>query len=233
MKNFIHDSVVYNTKSAEETVPYIIDLCHPQTVIDVGCGLGTWLSIFEKHGISDVCGIDGDYVDLDQLTINSEKFYPHDLSTPLLLNKRFDLAISLEVAEHIDEKNSEIFIQSLVSLSDNIVFSAALKGQGGQGHINEEYFEYWKNKFFLYGYNFYDIFRPAFWWNKRVDYWYAQNMFMVSKHEFKEPKERILSAYHPRFIEAITKENESSAYQPRGVRHALTLLTKSLKAKLK
>ena len=69
-------------------------------------------------------------------------------------NERYDLCLSVEVAEHIPESNSDIFIKSLCALSNNIIFTAAKPGQGGKNHVNEQLPEYWINKFRKYGYSF-------------------------------------------------------------------------------
>lgn len=60
------------------------------------------------------------------LYVSESIFYAHDLTKPLHLNRRFDLALSLEVAEHLPKKSAEIFVDTLCKLSDTIIFSAAI-----------------------------------------------------------------------------------------------------------
>jgi 2-polyprenyl-3-methyl-5-hydroxy-6-metoxy-1,4-benzoquinol methylase len=79
----------------------IIAAVQPNTVIDVGCGVGTWLAVLAENGVADVWGIDGDYVDRALLEIPEERFLPHDLTKPVRLERRFDLVLCLEVAEHL------------------------------------------------------------------------------------------------------------------------------------
>src|SRR6185436_10775009 len=87
--------------SAQVIIPLVMELLPVQSVVDLGCGIGTWLSVFRERGACDFLGIDGDYVEIDQLEIPRECFWPHDLRQPLNLERRFDLAVSLEVAEHL------------------------------------------------------------------------------------------------------------------------------------
>ena len=83
--------------SAEVLVPLVLELVQPKSVIDVGCGTGTWLSVFEEHGIKDILGVDGDYVNRKMLHIPSDNFRTADLTQPFKIGRTFDLAISLEV----------------------------------------------------------------------------------------------------------------------------------------
>ena len=96
--------------SAKEIVPLLLKLVHPSSVIDVGCGLGLWLSIFRDYGIEDICGVDGDYVNRDLLRISHDKFIAHNLNEPLRMSRKYDLVLCLEVAEHIPQDKSETFI---------------------------------------------------------------------------------------------------------------------------
>lgn len=85
--------------------------------MDVGCGDGTWLSIFEANGIENFLGIDGSYVDLELLQIPQNCFMAYDLSQPLPSDRTFDLAVSLEVAEHLPAASAPGFVNSLTQLS--------------------------------------------------------------------------------------------------------------------
>jgi 2-polyprenyl-3-methyl-5-hydroxy-6-metoxy-1,4-benzoquinol methylase len=102
--------------SATEIVPLILELVHPGSVIDVGCGLGTWLSVFEEHGIDDILGLDGDYVDRTRLETPEERYLPFDLEKPFRIDRQFDLVVSLEVAEHLPGECAGTFVDSLTRL---------------------------------------------------------------------------------------------------------------------
>ena len=79
--------------SAREVVPLILDMVRPTSVADVGCGVGTWSSIFLELGIKDLQGFDADWVPKNMLQIPSECFYVADLTKRLKVNRTFDLAI--------------------------------------------------------------------------------------------------------------------------------------------
>lgn len=149
------------------------------SAIDVGCGSGTWLSAL---GIKDIMGIDGQWVDRKYLEIPLDKFVAYDFAKGIpSMDHRFDLAISLEVAEHISPEDASKFVGFLCSLSDLVLFSAAIPNQGGQGHINEQWPDYWISKFCDKGYLVYDCIRPEIWEDSRIPYWYRQNMFLFSR----------------------------------------------------
>jgi SAM-dependent methyltransferase len=208
--NFIHTLEIHNTKAAKEIVPRIIDLLHPKSVVDVGCGLGSWLSVFEDFGIKDIVGIDGNYVNRSLMYINEDKFIPYDLKKPLELNRKFDLVISLEVAEHLPENAAEPFIKSLVSLGDFILFSAAIPNQGGQDHVNERWPNYWQNLFRNFGFELYDCIRLHIWDNQNIEYWYRQNIFLAVKRGTnffgKSEEAKLLNLVHPELYELRIKQ---------------------------
>ncbi len=165
-------------RSAEIVVPLVLDLLGAKSVVDVGCGAGTWLSIYRKNGIEDILGIDGEYVNRDLLLIDDHLFRAHDLSRPLGPGRRFDLAQSLEVAEHIDSVHAGQFISGLVQLSDVVLFSAAVPCQLGTGHVNEQFVDYWIDLFREHSYRPVDFIRPQVWSNEAVEICYRQNMLL-------------------------------------------------------
>ncbi|WP_256360400.1 class I SAM-dependent methyltransferase [Methylomonas koyamae] len=166
-------------KSAKAIVPIINEILSPQSVVDLGCGIGTWLSAFIEMGIDDILGIDGPYVEKNKLLINEANFLAADLEKPILLDRKFDLAISLEVAEHIPDIAANTFVSSLTSLSDVIIFSAALPYQGGENHINEQWPEYWSDKFVAAGYTPIDYLRLKLWNDSDIEFWYRQNILYI------------------------------------------------------
>lgn len=206
---YVHEPDVHNIRAATEVVPLLIKWFDPKSVVDVGCGTGTWLSVFKDEGVRVVYGIDGNYVDRSLLFISEEEFHTADLDHPLDVDQSFDLVISLEVAEHISPHAADTFVASLVSLGDIVVFSAAIPGQGGQNHINEQWHDYWQEKFQKHNFHFYDVLRPIFWNNENVDWWYRQNMFIAIKegvdHSFK-PAQQILRVIHPELLAIVKKE---------------------------
>ena len=181
--NFYKDQQEGSRKSAREIIPLVLKLLDPQSVIDVGCGVGTWLSIFKEFGVENCLGIDGDYVDKNMLQILPEEFLSSDLKKPLDINKTFDLVVSLEVAEHLPSEYAETFISFLTQLGEVVLFSAAIPFQGGTGHLNEQWPEYWAQQFQKQGYLVADCLRAKIWNNNNVKFWYAQNILLFVKHD--------------------------------------------------
>ena len=172
-------------KSAEEVLPIFFSLLKkaPLSVVDIGCGTGAWLHKAQALGVFDVLGLDGEYVQKEMLLIPQDRFMATDLTSDFKINKHFDLAICLEVAEHISSKYSENLIKNLTKLSDLILFSAAIPGQGGTHHINEQWPSFWFHYFKKFGFIMLDILRPEIWENENVSWWYRQNIFVVCKHD--------------------------------------------------
>ncbi|HEX3106173.1 MAG TPA: methyltransferase domain-containing protein [Terriglobales bacterium] len=177
-------------ESAREILPLVLDVVKPASLIDIGCGTGNWLAIAYELGVHEILGIDGAWVK-GQLAIPPQNFLEHDLSTPLKLNCRFDLALSLEVAEHLPASAARDFVQSLCEAADVVLFSAAIPGQGGRRHVNEQWPAYWAELFADLRYECYDFLRPRIWNNPRVTWHYAQNSMIFaragSRYSFGEP----------------------------------------------
>jgi SAM-dependent methyltransferase len=142
-----------SSDTANIVVPLLIDMYNPNSVLDLGCNIGAWLKAFELNGVCDVLGLDGDNMITD-LVIDKSKFLSHDLTTPINLKRRFDIVLCLEVAEHIDEVYSNILINNAINHSDLIIWSAAIPGQGGYNHFNEQPVEYWIAKFEKKGFKY-------------------------------------------------------------------------------
>jgi SAM-dependent methyltransferase len=169
-----------SSKAARVCVPLIIDLLRPNSVVDVGCGIGQWLAEFAARGVADYLGIDGPHIQDEQLRIPRERFRRHDLFQPLRLERRFDLAISLEVAEHLPGGRAAGFVELLTSAAPAVVFSASVPRQGGIGHVNEQWPWYWKRLFSQRGYVQLDPFRKTLWGNRDVVSYYQQNMLLYA-----------------------------------------------------
>jgi hypothetical protein len=175
---FFEDQITGSRQSADLIAGICQELLRPQSVIDIGCGVGTWLAAFKALGVSDIAGYDGDWVDRKLLQIPSEAFHPADLNQPLSIDRQYDLALSLETAEHLQPERGETLVTDLVTLAPAVLFSAAIPHQGGTGHINERWQDYWAGLFATHGYKAKDCIRPRVWDRTAGALWYAQNTLL-------------------------------------------------------
>ena len=199
--------------SAKVVVPLIIDLFHPKSVIDIGCGNGIWLSVFFEKGVSDILGVDGSYVKEELLMISPHSYKSHDLNKPLRLDRKFDVALCLEVAEHLSTESSELLINTLTNLSDCVVFSAAIPRQPGNNHINCQWPEYWISLFDQNGFSLLNSLRYKIWNATEVAFWYKQNLLAFVKNETLEKDPNLMLEY------------EKSKYFPVNIVHPQLYLT--------
>jgi SAM-dependent methyltransferase len=180
----VYDSEFYrgqmdgSLRSAREVLPFVLSLIGPTSVVDVGCGTGAWLSVVRENEVEDITGIDGEYVDKSLLMMPSDRFVECDLAKPFELARTFDLVMSLEVAEHLPPASARSFVRSLVALGPAILFSAAVPGQGGTNHVNEQWPNYWRDLFQEHEYVLVDCLRRKFWDNVAIACCYRQNMFL-------------------------------------------------------
>jgi SAM-dependent methyltransferase len=185
----VYDTLFYDyiragaIRSARALLPLLLAELRLDSVLDVGCGEGAWLSVWRELGIADIQGLDGDYVDRSRLLIPAERFRPHDLSQPFALGRRFALAQCLEVAEHLPEDSGRSLVRSLTDHADLVLFSAAPPGQGGEDHISERPYEYWRALFSERGYAALDPVRPLLAGRLDVEPWYRFNTLLFVRNE--------------------------------------------------
>ena len=178
----------YAAQSSAYSATAITWVLHDQiaveSVLDVGCARGTWLRAWSKLGVADMHGVDGDYVDRELLEIPTLAFTAMNLNLAFDLGRQFDLVQSLEVGEHIEESASDIFADSLARHARRyILFSAAPPGQGGEYHINEKPYEFWRQKFEARGFATVDAVRPIIIDDSRISYWYRYNTLLFVRRE--------------------------------------------------
>jgi SAM-dependent methyltransferase len=220
----VYDNRFFSTQQKRiETSPGVIlpilfqQMPVPRSVIDVGCGTGEWLEACKALGAREVLGLDGDYVDRQHLRIDALEFQPFDLSRPIEVARKFDLAICLEVAEHLRSTRASAFVRSLCRLSDTVLFSAATPGQGGTHHVNEQWPAYWVRLFGQNGFGVSDCIRPAIWENAGVAPWYRQNILVCRAGAVEE---------------SIPSRMHHEIYGPT-IRQSLTLLGRAVSTRLK
>ncbi|MEM9291988.1 MAG: methyltransferase domain-containing protein [Acidobacteriota bacterium] len=170
--------------SARAILSIALDVLPPVTsAVDFGCGVGTWLAVLQAGGAEQIQGLDGPWVEQDLLEIPRESFREVNFERPIPLEQRYDLAISLEVAEHLPAGAAETFVSSLTAASDFVLFSAAIPHQGGIGHVNEQWPAYWIDHFAQRGYRASNFVRRQVWTNPQVLPWYRQNVILFVRHE--------------------------------------------------
>jgi SAM-dependent methyltransferase len=194
-------------RSARRIVAELTTALPVRSVADFGCGHGAWLRVWSEAGAS-VTGVDGSYIDTRKLLIDRSCFRGADLTAPLSLGAKFDLVQSLEVAEHLPAGAAERFVDTLVAHGPLVLFSAAIPGQGGEHHINEQPLAYWRALFRGRGYSAIDYLRPRIAGDRTVARWYRYNVMLYAAEDSlgllpervlacRVPEQRPLADYRP------------------------------------
>ena len=202
-----------SSSAAKELVPLILNFIQPKSIVDVGCGTGIWLREWEKAGVFDYTGVDGDYISENQLVIPKEKFLQVNLDESVRLSRNYELVVSLEVAEHIQPEGAKNFIDLLCQAGDVVLFSAAIPGQGGLNHLNEQYPQYWAKLFEQNGFSPYDCLRERIWLNEKIHACYRQNILFYIRNAAKQHyplitknEKALLPIVHPLYYEDKKQE---------------------------
>lgn len=179
------DYTAHSSRQSARAIVALLRTVLPMSgVLDVGCARGTWLRAWQEAGVADIFGIDGNYVDASTLAIPSEHFRAVNLAQSIDLGRQFDLVQSLEVAEHVPACAADNFIENLVRHSRGMVlFSAAPPGQGGEYHVNEQPYEYWRAKFRARDFHPYDFIRPRIATDKEISFWYRYNTLLYVRKD--------------------------------------------------
>lgn len=156
------------------------------SVVDFGCGTGTWISVASQQGVQETLGIEGRWLDPKLAVVPEDQLLLTDLEDRVELPRRYDLAISLEVAEHLSAGRGASFVGDICAASDLVMFSAAVPGQGGTRHVNERPQSYWCSMFSAFSYTCFDVMRPVIWDDAQIPFWYRQNTLLFAKRQTDE-----------------------------------------------
>lgn len=200
-------------------IPLIIQWLSPKSIVDFGCAEGAWLGeVLHQNSEISVLGLDGDYVNRKRLKIPEQNFQPVDLRQPISLDDKFELAISTEVAEHLEQEFVDIYIDNITKAADQILFSAAVPEQGGTHHVNEQWQSYWVEKFKNRGYYCDYSVRNYFWNEPRISSWRRQNLLFFSKVKKSiAPIKKLIDVIQPE--EEIRRRKRSEKILIEGMRY--------------
>lgn len=166
-------------RSAAVCAPMILhsltDPARRPSVLDVGCGEGWWGSTMLDLG----CTVD--FIDQDAPLEHAPGIHidPVDLEGEYVLRRGYDLALCLEVAEHLTPTAGDWLVYQLTRCARAVAWSAAIPWQGGHKHVNEQWPAYWEDRFDQHGWAFIDPFRDALWGDREVESWYQQNLLLA------------------------------------------------------
>ena len=178
-KGFYQDQASASYRSGVKVLSCLFDIIKkPESIVDIGCGTGSWLAAAHYLGVEDVVGVEGSSSAKEMLMIPDEFWMERNVCEKVELGRKFNLAISLEVAEHLPVESHSTFIGNLTCHSDVILFSAAIPYQGGTGHQSENWPSYWSEHFIRFGFDCFDIIRPVIWNMPGINFWYKQNIML-------------------------------------------------------
>jgi hypothetical protein len=180
--DYDHSRNLHTAEGARAAFRTLREAHQPRSVLDVGCGKGTWLRAALDSGVRDVVGVDGVQIPADELLIPADAF------------RCFDL-------RHLEQSHADTLTATLVRHSDQIIFSAACPGQPGQHHVNCKWPEWWQSRFNALGYTCNDEIRSKLWNEPTLEPWYRQNIFTAKKDPGRARSEPLLkSLIHPEML---------------------------------
>jgi SAM-dependent methyltransferase len=209
--DFYADRRQHTLHAARRILRALPDALPMRHLADVGCGTGTFLAAALELGTERVFGIEGDWVTPAMLDDPRIEFTSRNLEQPFD-GPRVDLVLSLEVAEHLSPARAEGFVKDLVAMAPAVLFSAAIPGQGGVGHVNEQWQSYWADLFADHGYRAHDMVRPRIWTDEAVPAWYRQNAVLYLRSEVGDGLDlsltdpALLDTVHPAFWARANRE---------------------------
>ena len=197
MKKYCHNER-YTVAGAERVLKVLFDKVGvPDSMLDIGCGVGTWMAAALNLGCSKVHGLEGTVEAQDKLYVPRECISGIDLEGEWTVSGKYDLIVSMEVAEHLTEKAANRLMDNACHATDKILFSAAIPGQPGQNHISCKWQSDWEAAFNNHSFQCHDFIRWAVWNDENVEPWYRQNAFLARRTSAKIETGCIPNVIHP------------------------------------
>lgn len=206
-ESWFDQQVIGSIAAAGKIVPFIMERYQPESIVEFGCGIGAWGKEFSEFKGVNYCGIDGSHVNGEKLLFPRRFFISQELNSAAPVGQ-FDLAISLETAEHLRQETARNFVKALCDSAPRVVFSAAIPNQSGTGHINEQWQSYWASIFSSYGYVPGTEIREAFWGEEEVPWWYLQNILTFEKSNGLINIPKSIDVVHPRAYLYLAAERD-------------------------
>lgn len=211
--HFEFDNTAASLESAGPVLTAVLTCIGPvRNFIDVGCGVGAWSKVMEEKGFTDYHLIDHPSLHIEQLLPSrKDRFIACDLDSELPEVRSVDLAICIEVLEHFKSARAKALVEFLTRSADVILFSAAVPGQGGRGHLNEQPHNYWHRMFEGFGYHYFDDFKIDLFRSVcRRNFFHAQNVFVYynsqKRTELSKFKCLFSNDYEIRHISILNRE---------------------------
>jgi hypothetical protein len=185
-----YDQAFYNSirpgcqAAAAQVIPWLMDLFNPQSIIDIGCGEGHFLAEAKRCGAAEVYGVDGHEWADRRMEIAVGEYRRHNFeSSRYIAGKMRELAICLEVAEHLSAAAAERLVADLCNMAPMVLFSAAIPGQGGEGHQTEKWQSWWAERFYQRKFWAHPFIQSKFWDVAAIPPWYRQNWMLYIRED--------------------------------------------------
>lgn len=224
--------------SAAVLAPLLLSLFQVRSAVEVGCGTANLLAALSRLGVPDVLGLCGPDDPPDLMRVAPDRLRAWDLGQLAPLGRRFDLACSIEVGEHIAAERAEQFVALLVAAAPVVLFGAAITGQGGPGHVNEQRQAWWAARFARHGYVPVDCIRAAIWGTPGLEWYYAQNLLIYCTPDMVPPGHApvtsalYLNLVHDRVMQPLLRGPDSIGSATRALRRDGAALARAVRRRV-
>jgi hypothetical protein len=168
-------------RCARMVLGHLWQYLQPRSVIELGCGRGTWLKACHELGSTSVLGYDGAWNSGHLMIDSAIEFHRVDLNAPLELPPNIDMALSMQVMGQLDSAAAACFVERLSSASNVVLFNAADSAQTGERFPHGQCQSRWATLFACHGYQRFDLFRSRFWCIGDACNWYRNNTILYAR----------------------------------------------------